>query len=414
MKQRHAVVALAMTPLLVLTACGGSSAGDNGTDGGTKAPVKIGLLAPLTGALAGVGVGYKWGLQVAFDAANAKGGVLDGRKFEVQTVDESPTDTTVSTGAMRKFAADGVKIAVGAALSQDCLAAAPIAEQLKILNISPGCGVGSLIGPDRKSKTFFSAAGTNTMQSSGLVNTLTQKYPDTKSLYTVNYDYVTGREVQGQIRKGFKDKLNVTGQDFFVPLNSVDYGTVVSSLSAKATGDSATQGLILTNYGGGALTFLKQAEQAGLLKKFAFVGTAYQFYAPAVAFKGASPKVWDAYVYVHHAIFDNPVNKSFVESYRKLSGNAYPNDWGFSGYITGLAIVQALEKAKSEDISALNDALEGMTIDGPTGSFQVEASTHHFLMPEVVAQIGGDPAAEEGVKLYDSVIIPGVEANKPL
>jgi len=405
------VASAALAPLLLLTACGGD-ASDGSADASGGGDITIGLLAPMTGALAGVGTGYDQGLRVAFDEANKSGGVLDGKQLKISSVDESPTDTSVSTGAMRKFASDGAKIVVGAALSQNCLASAPVAEQLGLLNISPGCGVAKLIGPNRLSKTFFSGAGNDTMQAYGLGTVLSEKYPDTKTLWSVNYDYVTGHEVSKAIRNKFKSKLQLTGgEDLFVPLNSVDYGSVVSSLSAKATGDPKTQGLILTNYGSGALTFLKQAQQAGLLDKFAFIGTAYQFYAPAKAFNGASPKVWDAYVYVHHEIFDNPVNKKFVEDYLKVANGAYPNDWGFSGYITGLAIVQALKQAGSQDVQKLNDALEGMEIDGPTGKFTIDKETHHFLNAEVVAEIGGDKAAKEGVKLYDSVVIPGEEAN---
>jgi branched-chain amino acid transport system substrate-binding protein len=406
------VASAALAPLLLLTACGGDASNGSSDGGSGGGDITIGLLAPMTGALAGVGTGYDQGMQVAFDEANQAGGVLDGKKLKISAVDESPTDTSVSTGAMRKFASDGVKIVVGAALSQDCLASAPVAEQLGLLNISPGCGVAKLIGPNRLSKTFFSAAGNDTMQAYGLGTVLAEKYPDTKTLWSVNYDYVTGHEVSKAIRNKFKSKLQLTGgEDLFVPLNAVDYGSVVSSLSAKATGDPKTQGLILTNYGSGALTFLKQAQQAGLLDKFAFIGTAYQFYAPAKAFNGASPKVWDAYVYVHHEIFDNPVNKKFVDDYLKVSKGAYPNDWGFSGYITGLAIVQALKKAGGQDVQKLNDALEGMEIDGPTGKFTIDKETHHFLNAEVVAEIGGDKSATEGVKLYDSVVIPGEEAN---
>lgn len=424
MKSRFGLAAatvLAVT--LSLTACSSSSGGNSPSSGATSGGSSgrtsgggsetIGLLAPVSGPYAGVGTGYKQGLQVAFDAANAKGGVLGGKKLTISTVDESTTDTSVSTQAMRKFASNGVKIVVGAALSQDCIASAPVADQLGLLNISPGCGVAQLIGPNRLSKTFFSAAGNDAMQAYGLSTTLSSKYPSIKDLYSVNFDYVTGHEVAGAIRTGFQKKLgSLGGKDYFVPLTATDYGSVVSAMSALATKPAASQGLILTNYGGGAVAFLQQAKQAGLLNRFAFIGTAYQYYAAAVSLKGASPKVWDAYVYVHHSIFDsNPVNKTFVDAYRKVAGGAYPNDWGFSGYIAGLAIVQALQKANSDDVQKLNNALEGMSISGPTGTFTVDAKTHHFLNPEVVAEIGGDKSAPEGVKLYDSNVIPGPEAN---
>jgi ABC-type branched-subunit amino acid transport system substrate-binding protein len=418
MKRRHLALAAATSATVLLSACGSSS---NTTGGGGAAsasstgggpPVAIGLLAPMTGAYAGVGTGYQQGLQVAFDQANSSGGVLGGRQLTISVVDESISDTTVSTGAMRKFASDGDKIVVGAALSQNCIASAPVAEQLGMLNISPGCGVGQLIGPNRLSKTFFSSAGNDAMLTYGLEKVLTQKFPSTKSLWTVNYDYVTGHEVSGALRKAFSSTLGAGGgEDKFVPLGASDYSSVISSLASKATGDPTTQGLILTNYGSGALAFLKQAGQAGLLKNFSFIATTYMYYAAAKAFNGTSPKVWDAYVYVHPDVFQTKANTDFVTAYKGVANGALPNDWGYSGYITGLAIVQALKKTNSLDVAALNTALEGMTVNGPSGSFTVDKTTHHFLMPAVVAQIGGDSSAPEGVKLYDTQVIPGPEAN---
>jgi ABC-type branched-subunit amino acid transport system substrate-binding protein len=417
MKKRHLVVAAVTSAATLLTACGSSSSGGpsaSATGGGpaTGGPLTIGLLAPMTGAYAGVGTGYQQGLQVAFDEANASGGVLGGKQLTISVVDESLTDTTVATGAMRKFASDGDKIVVGAALSQNCIASAPVAEQLGLLNISPGCGVGQLIGPNRLSKTFFSSAGNDAMQTYGLEKVLTGKFPNTKSLWSVNYDYVTGREVSKALRDTFTNKLGIKeGKDKFVPLGATDYSSVISALASEATGDPAGQGLILTNYGSGALTFLKQAGQAGLLKNFAYIATTYMYYAAAKAFNGTSPKVWDAYVYAHHDVFKTPANEAFVAAYRKVASGAYPNDWGYSGYVTGLAIVKALKKTNNQDVTALNNALEGMTIDGPAGSFTIDKASHHFLMPEVVALMGGDPSAPEGVKLYDSQVIPGAEAN---
>lgn len=414
MKTRHLVVATVTSASILLTACGSSSSSSGGgaVSAGTNGTLNIGLVAPLTGPFAGVGLGYKQGLQVAFDAANAQGGVLGGKALAIQTVDESLTDTTVSTGAMRKFASNGSKIVVGAALSQDCIASAPVAEQLGLLNISPGCGVGQLIGPNRLSKTFFSSAGNDAMQTYGLAKVLTDKFPNIKSLWTVNYDYVTGHEVSKSLRSTFTSKLSLSGgDDIFVKLGTSEYSSVVSQLASKATAPAADQGLILTNYGSGALNFLKQAGQAGLLKNFAFIGTTYQFYAAAKAFNGNSPKVWDAYVYTHHDIFKTANNDNFVKAYKAVAGGAYPNDWGYSGYITGLAIVQALQKANSQDVAALNTALEGMTVDGPAGSFTIDKTTHHFLMPEVVGLMGGDISAPEGVKLYDFEVVPGPEAN---
>ena len=55
-------------------------------DGGDKGPIKLGVIADLTGATADVGTPYNEGMLAYVDWANAKGGV-EGRKIEAMSKD---------------------------------------------------------------------------------------------------------------------------------------------------------------------------------------------------------------------------------------------------------------------------------------------------------------------------------------
>jgi branched-chain amino acid transport system substrate-binding protein len=89
---------------LAVSACGG----DSGSGGGSDGPIKLALVAPLTGSAASYGLEVQQGIDLAVKTINADGGV-DGRKIEVDTFDDkcSPTDGATAANAVvsRDYAA---------------------------------------------------------------------------------------------------------------------------------------------------------------------------------------------------------------------------------------------------------------------------------------------------------------------
>ncbi len=85
MKQFRRTMAFATAGILAMTVagCGGVvGGGDEGGDGGsTEGPIKIGILADLTGATGDVGTPYNEGMLAYVDHLNANGGI-DGREIE--------------------------------------------------------------------------------------------------------------------------------------------------------------------------------------------------------------------------------------------------------------------------------------------------------------------------------------------
>jgi branched-chain amino acid transport system substrate-binding protein len=120
--------------LIAVAACGG--------DEGEKGPVRIGLLAPKTGALMQVGESFDRVAQVAVDSINSKGGV-DGRPLELIVED---TETTADTaGAKLKGLIDmGVVAVVGPATSGEVTNAYPVARDNQVPIISPSSTAPSL------------------------------------------------------------------------------------------------------------------------------------------------------------------------------------------------------------------------------------------------------------------------------
>ncbi len=108
-------------------------------------PVKVGLLAPKTGALREVGESFERVARVAVDSINQKGGV-DGRQLELIVED---TETVAATaGAKLQGLIDmGVVAVVGPATSGETENAYPVARDNKVPIISPSATAPSLSRP---------------------------------------------------------------------------------------------------------------------------------------------------------------------------------------------------------------------------------------------------------------------------
>ena len=79
---RRALLAASAAVLLGLAACGGGGSAAS-TD---TAPIKVGIIADLTGATGDVGKPYNEGMMAYIDWLNAKGGIK-GRKIEAMSND---------------------------------------------------------------------------------------------------------------------------------------------------------------------------------------------------------------------------------------------------------------------------------------------------------------------------------------
>ncbi|HAS51612.1 MAG TPA: branched-chain amino acid ABC transporter substrate-binding protein [Gammaproteobacteria bacterium] len=120
--------------LLVLVAAVGLAMG--GGVAQAADPVKIGLMAPLTGSWASEGQGMKKIVELLADQQNAKGGVL-GRKIEVVTEDDGGDPRTASLAAQR-LTTKGVVAVIGTYGSSVTEASQTIFDEAGIPQIANG------------------------------------------------------------------------------------------------------------------------------------------------------------------------------------------------------------------------------------------------------------------------------------
>jgi len=133
-KEAAMIRKLTVTSILVVLILAGAIAGAGPADAAGE--VKVGLSAPLTGDWAEYGNDFKRSVSMVIDKVNKEGGI-NGRKIELVIAD-SRGDAKESVLIAEKFVADPDIIAqIGDFSSSSTMAAAPVYEQAKMVQISP-------------------------------------------------------------------------------------------------------------------------------------------------------------------------------------------------------------------------------------------------------------------------------------
>lgn len=133
---------LAPTLVIGLLVIGGCSS--LGSEGSSKQPITIGVIAPLTGSKASQGEQFKEGAELAVAEINESGGLL-GREVDLEILDDRG-EPNQAVAAAQKLASNRDVIAViGPSSTASSSAAIPVLERAELPAISPAASTGSLV-----------------------------------------------------------------------------------------------------------------------------------------------------------------------------------------------------------------------------------------------------------------------------
>lgn len=110
-----------------------------------QSPLKIGVIGPFTGDAAVYGEPLRNVIQLATDEINASGGI-DNRKIELIFEDGKCNGKDAANAMQKLVSVDKVQVVIGGFCSSESLAAVPIAQQNKVMLLSPGSSSPDLTG----------------------------------------------------------------------------------------------------------------------------------------------------------------------------------------------------------------------------------------------------------------------------
>jgi branched-chain amino acid transport system substrate-binding protein len=395
-----AVCAAASAGLLLtgLAACGGAA----GTDEDT---ITLGVLGPISGVQAEIGRNQVAAAEVAAAQINAAGGI-GGKKVTLVERDEGESPD-IAASAVRKLAGDGVHLQLGMLSSANCLATSPILPRLGVIMVASGCTNDALTGMDGGKAPYdnFFRVGTNdTALVTSLSSFIAGAFPGVTDYDAFGYDYVTGTTQWALYQKTLRSEgVPIrTGRQTFVPLGEQNFKQYVQAM-ASAPGDRGKRALYLGTYGSGTGSFLQQAQDLGLAKRYALIVQPGGYYPVARTMGGRAPEVWNAYDY-SYAAYDNAMNGRFVANFRRKTGKM-PISWSYDAYLAVYAYKAAIEKAGTTEYEKVLAALPGVRFDSPAGPLTINATTHQANTPVVVTKSVGDANATEDVRILQTHVV---------
>ncbi len=235
---------------LALTACGGSSTGDNAS-GDAKKTYTIGYQGPLSGDNAQLGINMDNGVQLAIEQANAKGDLPFDLKF---TNSDDVGDPAQAPAAARKLIDNSSVVGVvGPAFSGATAASEPLFSQANLISVSPSATRADLT--DLGFTSFVRVVTGDTIQGAKLASYVS-KGLKAKSAYVVDDKSAYGAGLNKFVKEQLKtDGVSVT-EEGLAPTK--DY----SALATKVVG-AKVDAVVYGGYFAELALFVKALKAAG-------------------------------------------------------------------------------------------------------------------------------------------------------
>lgn len=383
---------------------------------------KVGIVSFLSGQAAeSFGIPAVNGAKALVDAFN-KGAApapynktgFGGLKIEPVYVDEAGGATKQVQELRNLYDREKVDAVVGYVGSGDCLAVAPVAEEMKKFLILYDCGTPRIFEDGKYSYVFRTAAHA-TMDNVALARYLQARKVKADTFNMINQDYAWGQDS----KKDFALSMSKlfpnakAGQDQLPKFGAGQYGTEISALMGSPA-DVTHSSL----WGGDLQAFILQANPRGLFKKTQMVLSAGDHVLP-----GLGDKMPDGVILGARGAYGlmspkSALNDWWWELYSKSAG-VYPVQapYRMAQALLGLKLVvekaMAANGGKKPSHEQLAAALKGMEWDSPAGKIRMALGDGHQAIQETAIGKTRYDATKKMVMLDDIQRFPAECVNPP-
>jgi len=328
--------------------------------------IKIAIVQFLSGAAAPHDASAVNTARLLTEQFNAAGGI-EGVRLDTMYVDEAGSAADKVAEYRRLVQDEKITVAIGYTSSANCLAVAPVADELKTLTIFHVCANYRLIDKGVHKYVFRTAAHAASENISAALYVLAIK-SDLKTIAGLNYDYAYGRDSWDVFKRTIlklKPDVQVVGE-LWTKFLATEYSAEISRLLALKPDVIHT-----VNWGAGLTSFINQGETRGLFEQSLVMMTTgllsqAEILPKGVAFSGRG----------YHLQYPDPDNnagnREYLRSY-KAKFNSMPDYTGTFMAQAFYGLKAGIEKAvkvkngawpTNEEIAA---AMEGLEFDTPRG-----------------------------------------------
>jgi branched-chain amino acid transport system substrate-binding protein len=379
---------------------------------GKPAEIKIAIIQFLSGAAAPHDLTSVNTARLLTEQFNAKGGI-EGVKLNTIYLDEAGSAADKVAEFRRLVQDEKITLAIGYTSSANCLAVAPVADELKTLLILNVCANYRLIDNGVHKYVIRTAAHSATENVAAALYVLAQK-PNLKTIAGMNYDYAYGRDAWDVFKRTIlkqKPDVQVVGE-LWTRFLATDYSAEVSRLLTLKPDVIHT-----VNWGAGGTAFINQAETRGLFEQSLVMMTTGLLPQADVLPKGVG-FTGRGYHLQHPDPATHAGNREYLTSY-KAKFNAFPDYQGtfMAQSFYGLkAAVEKAVKAKNGGWPTTEEiitAFEGLTFETPRGPVLVRKD-HEAVHDAMWGVSSGKKHPTLGFPILDQFrVFPAAEIMPP-
>lgn len=302
---------------------------------------------------------------------NQNGGILGQRKIDPTYIDSSAGPEEMVDKVRTLVSEEDIDLLTGFTSSATALAVSPLAEDLGLPVIFQSTGTTEMFqGEGEDFEYIFRTGGNLVVDSVSAAHLVAERFPDTQTVATINEDYVYGQnntETFTTALQGLRPDIEVVDRRF-TDFQAQDYTGHISALN-----DTNPDFIYSSLWGGGGMSFVRQANSQGLFKdtEVAFgagehvIQNMGKDMPEGIWYGGRGPHYWSFQYNV------NPARTQFVDAYRE-EFDRYPTQAAFhqwkavNWYVRGVERYHTITGGYPNN-DQLSDAMLSTSMQSPGG-----------------------------------------------
>lgn len=335
------------------------------------APIKIGVLGPLTGGVAVIGTGEVNGIKLRLKQLDYQ---IAGRKVELIVEDDAGDPTTGLTKAQKLIERDGVNVFLGPLLSHVVLAVRDYVGQKGVPQLTFVAQPPEAV----KHPTSF-VPSWNAVQVGRIFGDYAVRKLGHKRALIVSSQYVFGTRVSDGFREGFTKAGGTIVKEVYPPLGTPDFAPFLGGLPPADAVFSFFPGA-------DAIKYVKARQEYGLDKTplLAIVSTVEGMLLPA-----QGDAALGALAITHYLEdFTIAANRDFVNAYTQEYGKPPLGYYPALGYTLVQILEDALKRTQGRSTPAeLVDAIKRVDIQTPQGRFRFDPEKRFPIIDYYIVRV---------------------------
>ena len=376
MRKRWTILGgLAIAMSVALTGCGGEKA----KPAAQTNEIKIGGNVEMTGGVANYGNQALSGMKLAFKQVNESGGVL-GKKINLILADNKSEPAEAANATTKLITQDKVSIVMGPIVSSNVLATVKIAEDNKVVVMTP-TGTNEKITVDNgKVRPFaFRACFIDPFQGRVMANYATKSLKAKTAVIYIDSSSDYSKGVAAAFEETFvKNGGKVAGKEAFLQKDQ-DFKATLTKIKAMNADI-----VFIPAYYEEVGKIVKQARELGINQPL--LGTDGWDNPKVVEIAGAAA-LNNTFFSNHYSSQDSDPNvKKFIDAY-KAEYKEEPSSMAALGYDAAMIVIDAIKRANTTDAAKVKEAMEQTkNLQVSTGIVTMD-SNHNPIKSAVVIEM---------------------------